>query len=70
MLLLLFQFLLAISLAYGVPALILWLTFDLSALQIVVLSGIIGTLLIVALSALDAPDFLQPGKRRKTRGRR
>ncbi|MGV3662949.1 MAG: hypothetical protein ACO1TE_22380 [Prosthecobacter sp.] len=67
MLLLLFQFMLVVSVAYGVPALLLWLAFDLSLLQIVVFSGIAGTLLIVALSALDAPAFLQPKKRGKRR---
>lgn len=70
MLRLLLLFFLVIAVTYGLPALILWLAFDLSLLQIVVLSGIIGTLLVVALSALDAPAFLLPEKRRKTRGKR
>lgn len=65
MLRLLLLFLLVISIAYGLPALILWLAFDLSLLQIAVLSGGIGTLLVVALSALDAPASLKPPRKRK-----
>lgn len=65
MLRLLLLFFLVVSVTYGLPALFLWLAFDLSLLQIVVLSGIIGTLLVVALSALDAPASLKPRKKKK-----
>lgn len=61
---------LVISVAYGLPALILWLLFDLSLLQIVALSGLIGTVVITVLSALEAPAFMLPEKRRKARGKR
>ncbi|HEY1053170.1 MAG TPA: hypothetical protein VGE39_25545 [Prosthecobacter sp.] len=70
MLRLLLLFFLVVSVVYGLPALILWCAFDLSLLQIVVISGIIGTLLIVVLSALDAPAFLAPGGRKKARQRK
>ncbi len=66
---LLFLYFLVISVTYGLPALFLWLLFDLSLLQIAALSGLIGTVVITVLSVLEAPVFMLPEKRRKTRGK-
>lgn len=67
MLPLLLFYLMVVIASYGIPALIVWLALGLPLQQVVILSGIIGSMAITLLSALDPPACLQPKKGAKPR---